>query len=830
MKGVFNIILAVDKEFGYDKNGKIPWRKLYSEDMKMFKKTTTGNGNNCVLMGRKTWDSIGRKPLVDRYNIVLTRDDNMAQIDDNIKNVDFATNIDCALKSIHLKSFDNIFVLGGESLWNEFLNRKLVNKIFITMIPDVKDFQCTSHFDIFSHKRFKDFKMIEENILDLNDENKKPAIVKVFKYHNKEELIFLKTLDKIIKKGIYKMDRSGVGTYSLFGKSFSYDIKNYRLPVFTHRKVFIRGIIEELLFFVSGKTNTKVLEEKKVNIWKQHTSREYLDKMGLSSDKYKDGSYGPAYGFQLRHWGAEFEGDDADYTGKGIDQLQYIVDLLKDKEKRNSRRILFSYWNPSVIEMVPLPSCFLKDTLVLTNEGYRNIQDIKVNDMVLTHKGNWKKVLNLQKNDYSDTIYSFKLQYNNKIIKCTKEHPFYVRQIKKNSNFTDKELLDFEWVTAENIINKKHVMCCPINKKSIIPEFTIKRGLNETRYEIINKKLDNKDEYFMMGYYLGDGWLDWKTKKNRFYMCIKKNDPVILQRISKVLNLSVNKNTTDKILYVDIYNKVWWEILKDFGHMAVNKKIPEWIHNAPNEYVKEFIEGYTSADGCRKFKTYTTVSHDIAYGLQRLYAKLKIITSIQYQIRPKTKIIEGRTVNQQNTYTIRIISKEKRKHISMIDEDYIYYQVKEINTEDYTGKVYNFEVEDDNSYIVHNTAVHNCHLLYDFFVNPDTEELSVSFFQRSNDFALAAVFNIVSASLLTFMLCQITGLKPGKCVHNIGDLHLYTNQIESVKEFMNNSSDINYPVMGFKEKKYENMEDFTCEDFILMFYNSYKKYTIPFST
>lgn len=479
MKGVFNIILAVDKEFGYDKNGKIPWRKLYSEDMKMFKKTTTGNGNNCVLMGRKTWDIIGRKPLVDRYNIVLTRDDNMAQIDDNIKNVDFATNIDCALKSIHLKSFDNIFVLGGESLWNEFLNRKLVNKIFITMIPDVKDFQCTSHFDIFSHKRFKDFKMIEENILDLNDENKKPAIVKVFKYHNKEELIFLKTLDKIIKKGIYKMDRSGVGTYSLFGKSFSYDIKNYRLPVFTHRKVFIRGIIEELLFFISGKTNTKVLEEKKVNIWKQHTSREYLDKMGLSSDKYKDGSYGPAYGFQLRHWGAEFEGDDADYTGKGIDQLQYIVDLLKDKEKRNSRRILFSYWNPSVVDKVPLPSC---------------------------------------------------------------------------------------------------------------------------------------------------------------------------------------------------------------------------------------------------------------------------------------------------------------------------------------------------------------HLLYDFFVNPDTEELSVSFFQRSNDFALAAVFNIVSASLLTFMLCQITGLKPGKCVHNIGDLHLYTNQIESVKEFMNNSSDINYPVMGFKEKKYENMEDFTCEDFILMFYNSYKKYTIPFST
>jgi thymidylate synthase len=485
MKSIFNIILAVDKEFGYDKNGEIPWRGLYSEDMKMFKKITIGEGNNCVLMGRKTWESIGKKPLINRYNIVLTRNSDIVQSSEYMENVEITDNIDNALKSIHLKSFDNIFILGGESLWDEFLNRKLVNKLFITMIPDIKDFQCTKHFNVFNHKRFKDFELLEENELQSNNTNntdvlnKKLAIVKVFKYRNKEELLFLTTLDKIIKKGIYKMDRSGVGTYSLFGKSFSYDIKNYRLPVFTHRKVFIRGIIEELLFFISGKTNTKALEEKKVNIWKQHTSREYLDKMGLSSDKYKDGSYGPAYGFQLRHWGAEFEGDDVDYTGKGIDQLQYIVDLLKDKEKRNSRRILFSYWNPSVVDKVPLPSC---------------------------------------------------------------------------------------------------------------------------------------------------------------------------------------------------------------------------------------------------------------------------------------------------------------------------------------------------------------HLLYNFFVNPETEELSVSFYQRSNDFALAAVFNIVSASLLTFMLCQITGLKPCKCVHNIGDLHLYANQIESVKEFMNNSSDINYPVMGFKEKKYENMEDFVCEDFMLMFYNSYKKYTIPFST
>ena len=102
-------------------------------------------------------------------------------------------------------------------------------------------------------------------------------------YKNKDELKYMDTICKILNKGIDKMDRTKVGTLSTFGKSFTYNIRNYRLPLFTHRKMFYRGIIEELLFFISGKTDTKLLESKNVNIWKGNTTREFLDSRNLSA-------------------------------------------------------------------------------------------------------------------------------------------------------------------------------------------------------------------------------------------------------------------------------------------------------------------------------------------------------------------------------------------------------------------------------------------------------------------------------------------------------------------------------------------------------------------
>lgn len=154
-----------------------------------------------------------------------------------------------------------------------------------------------------------------------------------------EEQKYLDTLKEIISEGTRREVR-GAMTRSLFGRSFTYCLKDYRCPVFTHRRIFIRGIIEELLFFLSGSSDTKQLENKGVNIWKQHTRRDYLDSIGL--ENLPEGSYGDAYGVQLRNF-------------NGVDQLEYVINLLKTDP--TSRRIVISYWNPEALYRMALPPC-----------------------------------------------------------------------------------------------------------------------------------------------------------------------------------------------------------------------------------------------------------------------------------------------------------------------------------------------------------------------------------------------------------------------------------------------------------------------------------------
>ena len=124
-------------------------------------------------------------------------------------------------------------------------------------------------------------------------------------------------------------------------------------PLLTTKKMFIRGVIEELLWFLSGNTNSNVLKEKKVHIWDKNGSRKYLDSIGLS--QREEGDLGPVYGFNFRHFGATYKDFNTDYSGQGTDQIQYVLDLIKNNPE--SRRILLSLWNPNQLQEVALPAC-----------------------------------------------------------------------------------------------------------------------------------------------------------------------------------------------------------------------------------------------------------------------------------------------------------------------------------------------------------------------------------------------------------------------------------------------------------------------------------------
>ena len=161
---------------------------------------------------------------------------------------------------------------------------------------------------------------------------------------------YLNILQNLIYIGDSRQTRNGI-TYSTFGKTIEYDISE-KFPLLTTKKVFFRGIIEELLFFITGKTDTKLLEEKGINIWKGNTSTEFLKSVSLP---YKEGDMGPMYGFNWLHFNANYTGCDADYTNQGFNQLEQVIRLLK--EDPYSRRIIMTSYNPSIASQGVLYPC-----------------------------------------------------------------------------------------------------------------------------------------------------------------------------------------------------------------------------------------------------------------------------------------------------------------------------------------------------------------------------------------------------------------------------------------------------------------------------------------
>ena len=322
----------------------------------------------------------------------------------------------------------------------------------------------------------------------------------------------------------------------------------------------------------------------------------------------------------------------------------------------------------------------------------------------------------------------------------------------------------------------------------------------------------------MMGFYMGDGWIS--KKKGVFSFCINKIDDSrfnIYKKISNILHLTY-KDETEKLTRYICCNISWWEILKDFGHLAHNKKIPEWIQDAPKEYIQWFINGYIAADGYKTEKHYehfTTVSADLAYGFQRLYAKLGKILSVSYQKRQNTKVIEER-----DTYHMCIIKNDKCKYVSNIDEDYMYFNILNIDKRIEDKMVYNFEVADDNSYTVQNISVHNCHFTCQFYVTERNGEryLSCHFVMRSNDMFLGNPFNIFSYAVLTYILAIRCDMKPDRLVYSVGDVHIYKNHLEQVAEQLSRSPRP-FPKLRLNpEVSKKSIEHITVDDFDIVGY------------
>jgi thymidylate synthase len=168
-----------------------------------------------------------------------------------------------------------------------------------------------------------------------------------------EEFQYLNLISDIIDKGSLETGRNG-NTMSIFGSAMHFSLENNRIPLLTTKKLAWKICLKELLWFIQGKTDNNLLNDEKVHIWDANGSREFLDSRGLN---YQVNDLGPVYGHQWRHFNAEYVDCKTDYTNKGVDQLQNIIDSLKDPKERYSRRLVMSAWNPHQLDEMALPPC-----------------------------------------------------------------------------------------------------------------------------------------------------------------------------------------------------------------------------------------------------------------------------------------------------------------------------------------------------------------------------------------------------------------------------------------------------------------------------------------
>ena len=176
---------------------------------------------------------------------------------------------------------------------------------------------------------------------------------------NHEEQQYLNLIKNILENGTWEEGRNGK-TKSIFGNMMRFSLKDGKIPILTTKKTAWKTCLKELLWFIRGETDNKLLQEQGVHIWDGNTTREFLDSRGLTD--YREGLIGPGYGFQWRHFGGDYDSSAAGVKegGKpGVDQLQQIIDALKDPAQRTSRRLIMSAWNPQQLDEMALPPCHI---------------------------------------------------------------------------------------------------------------------------------------------------------------------------------------------------------------------------------------------------------------------------------------------------------------------------------------------------------------------------------------------------------------------------------------------------------------------------------------
>jgi len=361
--------------------------------------------------------------------------------------------------------------------------------------------------------------------------------------------------------------------------------------------------------------------------------------------------------------------------------------------------------------------CFVGNTFVLTRDGLKQIDGIIPGDYVLTHSNEYKKVL---KSGYTGTknIFSVKGMCIDEI-KCTNNHKFYARKMighyprnKNGKRFRTREFLRPEWIECESL-TKDYYLGVATNQNSVIPtwdgtDFKWSDGRKSRHKNQLSKLMGNHSFWWIIGRYLGDGWI--RTQGGVIICCSKNETHEILPHLRNcVFSYSISAERTVNKIHIAI--KELQCFCERFGRGAKGKRLPGFVFDMPCELLKSLIDGYVSSDGCYTQGLYkiSSISKELVYGFAQLVAKAyKVPYRIYKTERPKKCKIEGRTVNQNDTYQLVWKLQKKKQDKAFYEKGYVWFPIKSVENTNSKEKVYDITVEDSHSFTANGAIVHNC--------------------------------------------------------------------------------------------------------------------------
>lgn len=462
---------------------------------------------------------------------------------------------------------------------------------------------------------------------------------------------------------------------------------------------------------------------------------------------------------------------NCDFLGSGDNVIP--KDILENIKKNMMRPPTEQYmagllwqWKKPIAGHRYIMGCLPPGEKVLTENGLLDINEININHKLVNADGEYISIVNTQEYDVvNEDLFEIKVDNTFRTTKFTGEHPILSskpilkRNYKKNIvdlSFNQRywdfdfkytktnELSIGDWLKVPNIYKKN--LNFDINDKWIYNN-DVRRDFN------IETPLGEKEFWWIIGLWLGDGWLEQNGHAYCVVICFNKKEKYYLDKykklISKLFRRQPSIRERDSIYEVEFNCKeLYLFILDNFGRYSHGKKISEWVKFIPIQHKKELIKGYFDSDGCwyKQIKngninsavSFVSVNLELLEAIQDILFSIGIVSGIKKLRSPGTRIICNKECQTRLTYELRLANYDSLKFIDMLndnediklnkfdisdfhknnsriisschlsnDENYIFFRIKNIGKSKYTGKVYNFET-DTHSYMCHHITTHNC--------------------------------------------------------------------------------------------------------------------------